>query len=383
MDFTISAEQGELRRRILEFAREHLHDRAASPVPDTTFPRDHWRHCASLGILGLPFPEVYGGGGRDALTTVMALEALGQGCADNGLIFAIGAQMWSVQMPILRFGSEEQKHRYLPALCCGDLVGAHAMSEAQSGSDAFSISTSARRIGQGYRLNGTKVFVSQAPVADVFVVFARTGSDPGPMALSAFLVDRSTPGLVVGPPTPKLGLRTSPMASLTFDDCVIPESSRLNLEGRGAQIFRDSIEWERSCILAGAVGAMDRLLNDATKYARERHQFGRAIAAFGAIAHRLIDMKIHLEQARLALYRAAWEKEHGSDGTTLGAIAKLVVSEAYRRCAILAMEIRGGYGYTTDDVEREVRDALGSTIYSGTSDIQRLVIGRSLGLKLT
>lgn len=181
----------------------------------------------------------------------------------------------------------------------------------------------------------------------------------------------------------KLGLRTSPMAALAFENCVVPETNRLGREGRGAEIFRDSIEWERSCILAGTVGGMERLLTDSIRYARERQQFGRPIASFASVAMRLVDMKVRLESARLSVYRAAWEKMLGTDASTRAAIAKLVVSDAYQATAIDAMEIRGGYGYLAEhEIERDVRDALGSSIYSGTSDIQRLVIARGLGLRI-
>jgi len=382
MDFAQTPDQLALRGQVIDFARAQLRDDVVSRDHNGSFAHELWARCAAFGIQGLPFPAQYGGGGRDILSTVVAMEALGYACADNGLVFALGAQLWSVQMPIARFGSDEQKGRYLSRLCRGENIGAHAMSERDAGSDAYSIRTSAQRVDGGYRLDGAKTFVSQAAVADVFLVFARVGEGDGPLGITAFLVERGTPGFTVGQTIEKMGLRTSPMASLTFDNCVLPEFNRLGREERGAQIFRDSIEWERSCILAGAVGAMERLLEGSLRYAREREQFGRPIASFASVTNRLVDMKVGLEQARLALYRAAWAKEHDVDAATASSMAKLFVSEAYQRAALNAMEIRAGYGYAVEhEIERDVRDALGSTFYSGTSDIQRVVIARGMGLR--
>jgi alkylation response protein AidB-like acyl-CoA dehydrogenase len=381
MNFALTQEQIAFRESVIAFARRSLRDDVIARDRDGLFARDLWRRCGEFGIQGLPFPGEYGGAGMGALDAVLALEALGTVCRDNGLLFGIAAQMWSVQMPIWRFGTEEQKRRWLPGLCSGSVIGAHAMSEPDSGSDAFALRTRAQPGPNGYVLNGSKTFVSEAPVADVFVVFATLDPSKGALGITGFLLERGTPGFRVGREIHKMGLRTSPMAELVFEDCVVPGENRLGREGRGAQIFNDSMEWERGCIFASALGAMARQLDDAVAYARERHQFGQQIGKMQAVQRRLVEMKVRLEAARLLLYRAAWAKQEGIDPGPTAAIAKLVVSEAWAQSALDAVQVRGGYGYAVEyEAERDLRDAVGGTLYSGTSDIQRNLIARSLGL---
>jgi alkylation response protein AidB-like acyl-CoA dehydrogenase len=381
MDFGWTPEQLAYRDATVAFARGKLRDDVVRRDREGEFARELWRECGRFGIQGLPFPAAYGGAGLDVLTAVLALESLGYACPDNGLLFALAAQMWSVQMPILRWGTEEQKQRYLPRLCSGEWIGAHGMSEPDSGSDAFSLRTRAERRGDEYVLNGSKTFVSEAPVADVYVVFATLDPAQGALGLTGFIVERGQPGFGVGRRIEKMGLRTSPMAELVLEDCHLPVESRLGREGRAAQIFNDSMEWERGCILAGAVGAMARMLEDAVRYAKERHQFGQPIAHFQSVANRLVDMEVRLETARLLLYRAAWAKEHGCDPGAAAALAKLVISEGWIGSALDAVRVRGGYGYTTEyQAERDLRDAVGGVLFSGTSDIQRNLLARGLGL---
>jgi alkylation response protein AidB-like acyl-CoA dehydrogenase len=380
MDFSWTPEQTELRDAVVAFARRDLQDDLIGRDAASTFSRELWNRCAEFGIQGLPFPEEFGGRGADIPTTVLAMEGLGYGCRDNGLLFGISAQMWSVQMPILRFGTDAQKQRYLPGLCGGTLIGAHGMSEPDSGSDAFSLRTTAVRRGSAYILNGSKTFVSNAPVADVFLVFATIDPAKGALGITAFLVDRETPGFQVAPPIGKMGLTTSPMADLVFDECEIPEESRLGREGRGAALFNDSMEWERSCILAGFVGTMQRQLEECVRYAKERKQFGKPIGEFQSVSNRLVQMKLRLETGRLVLYKAAWAKQRGAAGTE-AALAKLYLGEACLASALDAVQIHGGYGFTTEyQVERDLRDAVGGRLYSGTSEIQAAIIARSLGL---
>ncbi|MFN2399919.1 MAG: acyl-CoA dehydrogenase family protein [Gemmatimonadaceae bacterium] len=381
MDFSWSPDQIELRDAVAEFARTALSDDLIRRDKHSEFSRDLWNRCAQFGIQGLPIPEEYGGRGCDTLTTVLALEALGYGCRDNGLLFGISAQMWSVQMPILLTGSEPQKTKYLPGLCDGTRIGAHAMSEPSAGSDAFGLRTTAERRGDRYVLNGSKTFVSNAPVADVFVVFASVDLAKGSLGLTAFLVDRDTPGLSVSRPIGKMGLTTSPMAELFFDDCEVALENRLGREGRGASLFNDSMEWERSCILAAFLGTMQRQLETCVRYAKERHQFGKPIGEFQSVSNRLVQMKVRLETSRLQLYHAAWTKQQGGPAGTAAAIAKLFISEASLQSALDAVQVHGGYGFTTEyEVERELRDAVGGRLYSGTSEIQAAIIARNLGL---
>jgi alkylation response protein AidB-like acyl-CoA dehydrogenase len=381
MDFSLSQEQVELRDAVIRFARRELADDVVQRDERAEFSRELWRRCAGFGLQGLPVPEEYGGSGQDALTTVVALEALGYACKDNGLIFSLNAQMWSFELPILRFGRDDQKRRLLPALCDGSIIGVHAMTEPTSGSDAFSLRTSAEKKGDRYILNGTKTFITNAPIADVFLVFARTNPAMGFAGISAFLVNRDTPGLSVSRELHKMGLRTSPMGELAFQDCEVAEENRLGAPGAGMAIFNHSMDWERGCILASAVGTMQRQLERCIVYAKERVQFGQPIGKFQAVSHRIVDMKIRLETARLLLYRYGWLKSQGKQSPMDSAMVKLHLSDSFADSALDAIQVFGGYGYMAEyELEREARDALGGRLYSGTSDIQRNIVAGGLGL---
>jgi alkylation response protein AidB-like acyl-CoA dehydrogenase len=382
VDLSWSDEQLRLRDAVLSFAERELADDVAARDGSETFPHDLWGRCAKFGILGLPVPEEHGGQGADVMTTLLALETLGYGCRDNGLIFSINAHMWSSAMPILRFGTAEQKAAYLPGLCDGSLIGVQGMTEPDTGSDAFALATRADDDGDGFVLNGSKTFITNAPVADIFVVFAATNPALGALGLSAFLVDRATPGLTVGRPLHKMGLRTSPMSELFFDDCRLDRSRLLGRTGNGIAIFNHSIDWERACILAAAVGTMQRQVDDSVRYAKERRQFGRPIGDFQAVSNRIADMQVRADASRMLLYRAGWAKQQGVRAPAReSATAKLFISEAWVQTSLDAMYLRGGSGYLVEsEVERDVRDALASRIYSGTSDIQRNIISKGLGL---
>jgi len=381
MDFALSPEQVELRESTIRFARRELADDLLGRDARGEFSRALWGKCAAFGIQGLFVPTEHGGSGFDALTTIVALEALGYACKDNGLLFSLNAQMWSCELPLLKVGREEQKRRYLPGLCDGSLVGVQAMSEPGSGSDALSLRTTAELRGDRYLLNGSKTFITNAPMADLFVVFARTGQGKGFADISAFLVKRDTPGLTVSPPIHKMGLRTSPMAELAFADCEVEADGLLGKPGAGWSIFSSSMDWERSCILACVVGTMERQLERCIAYARERKQFGHAIGKFQAVAHKIADMKIRLETARLLLYRIGWLKANGRHSLIESAMVKLYLSECFLHSSLDAVQIHGGYGYTAEyELERDLRDAVGSRLYSGTSEIQRNIIAGGLGL---
>ncbi|MGQ0549326.1 MAG: acyl-CoA dehydrogenase family protein [Armatimonadota bacterium] len=381
MDFSLSPEQRELYAAVLRFAQRELNDDLAQRDARGEFARDLWKKCAEFGIQGLPIAEQYGGSGRDALTTVVALEALGYACRDNGLLFSLNAQMWSFELPLLKFGREDQKQRYLPRLCDGSMIGGQAMTEPESGSDAFSLRTTAERKGDRYVLRGSKTFVTNAPVADAFLIFARTDREKGLAGLSAFLVERHTPGLSVSGPAHKMGLRTSPMGDLALDDCDVSEDQLLGSVGAGNAIFTVAMDWERTCILACALGTMQRQLERSIEYAKSRAQFGQRIGKFQAVAHRIADMKVRLETARLLLYKVAWLKAAGQRTILEAAMAKLYLSECFLHSSLDAVQIHGGYGYMSEyDFEREVRDAVGSRIYSGTSEVQKNIIAASLGL---
>jgi L-prolyl-PCP dehydrogenase len=383
MDFEISEAMRDVRRQVIEFAEAELGGNVAEHDRDGTFPRADWQRCADFGVLGWPVPTEFGGSGYDPLTTMIALEALGYGCADNGLVFAINNHLWGCVIYLLEHGTDDQRTRYLKSLCTGQLVGAHAMSEPDAGSDVLSIRTTAVRDGDYYVLNGTKWFISNGPTAGLYVVFARTGA-PGREqdALSVFLVPADLPGVRKGREFAKMGLRTAEMGAVEFVDCRVPVADRLGAEGSGYPIFTGTIEWERSFMFANQVGAMERLLERSVEYVRTRHQFGRPIGALQAVAHKIADMKIRLELARLILYRVGWLKSRGRFSLLDTTIAKVFVSESLVQTAMAAVEIHGARGYVSDDgIERELRDALGGPIYAGSSSVQRGVLAELLGVR--
>jgi alkylation response protein AidB-like acyl-CoA dehydrogenase len=381
VDFDLTTEQQAFRDAVVEFARTELQPHLRERDEAEAFPRELWSKCGKFGITGLPVAPEHGGQGADAVTTVIALEALGYGCDDNGLIFSIGAHLWSAVTPIERFGTPEQRERYLPGLCDGTLIGVQAMTEPDSGSDAFALTTTVRDEGDTVVLNGTKTFITNAPFADVFVVFVSSDPTKGWSALSAYVVDRDAPGVTVSMPFQKMGLRTSPMGEVHFDDCRIPASNLLAKVGAGMAVFNHSMDWERCCILAGAVGTMQRQVETCVAYANERQQGGQAIGKYQAVAHKIVDMKVRVEAARLLLYHTAWLKSQGRRSEMESSIVKLFLSESWVQSSLDQLSVHGAYGYMREaELERDVRDALAGRIYSGTSDIQRNMIARRLGL---
>lgn len=382
MDFAFSDEQKILRDNIVRFAKDVLNDNVIDRDRQQAFSRDLWRRCGEMGLPGLPVPEEYGGSGLDGLSTAIALEALGYGCQDSGLVFSVCAHLLSCVVPLWQHGNEDQKRRYLPGLCDGTLIGVHAMTEPGAGSDAFAMRTKAEPDGAGFRINGTKTFISNGPVADVVIVFAVTDAAKGSYGgLTAFLVDRDTPGFRVSQKFEKMGLRTSPLGELVFEDLYVPAEAILSGVGAGTTLFTQAMDWERICLFASHVGTMERLLETSLTYARTRTQFGQAIGKFQAVSHRIVDMKVQLEAARLLVYRAAWRLGRSRTVSMDASMAKLFVSESLVQAALGTVQIHGGYGYMTDnEVERALRDAIGSTIYSGTSEMQRNIIARWLGL---
>jgi alkylation response protein AidB-like acyl-CoA dehydrogenase len=381
VDFSLSAEQRELTEAAVAFARRELNRDLMEREDAGEFPREAWQACAKFGIQGLPIPAELGGAGSDVLTTALVMEALGYGCQDNGLLFSLNAQMWSIELPLVTFGTPAQQQAYLPGMVSGDLIGAHAMTEPGSGSDALQMRTRAERHGDHYVLKGAKQYITNAPVADVLLVYAADPGRPGLAGLSAFLVDPATPGLTVSKNFEKMGLRTSPMGEMTLDDCLVPAENRLGPEGAGMAIFNSSMEWERSCIFASVVGAMRRQLEACVEYARSRKQFGQPIGKFQGVSDKLADMYVRLEAARSLIYRVAWLKKQGRAAPAEAAAAKLFTSEAWVHSSRDAIQIHGAYGYMKEaGIERELRDALASTIYSGTSEIQRVILARMLGL---
>jgi alkylation response protein AidB-like acyl-CoA dehydrogenase len=375
MDFSWSEQQVELFKTIERFAAAKLNDNLIENDRNGRFNRDGWRECASLGIHGLAVPVDYGGLGLDPVTTVGALERFGYACRDNGLIFSINAHMWTVCAPLVAFGTDGQKQRYLPGLCGGDLIGGNAMSEPGSGSDAYSMRTTAVKQGDRYILNGSKIYVTNGPVADVLVVFAVTDDSKGAAGISAFLVEKSFKGFNVARSLDKMGLRTSPMAELYFDNCEVPEENLLGREGAGSSLFTHSMTWERGCILSSAIGTMERLLETSVSFAKQRKQFGQSIGKFQLVGSKLVDMKVRLESARFIAYHGAWQRSLGRSAVREAAMTKMHLSECWVKTCEDAIQIHGAFGYMTEaELERELRDAMGSRMFSGTNEIQRNLV---------
>jgi alkylation response protein AidB-like acyl-CoA dehydrogenase len=375
-----TAEQVELYEHICGTAGK-LDDDLIERDREGAFWREAWTRYAELGIQGLPVPEDLGGGGADVVTTMLALEALGYACRDGGLVFSLSAHMWTSEIPLWVHGTPAQRERWLPGLCDGTFIGCHTITEPDAGSDAFAMRTSAIPAEGGWILNGRKTFITNAPIADLFIVFARIGEAIGPFGVTAFLVPAGTDGLGVDPPARKMGLRTSPMADVVLDGCFVPSDAVVGKPGRGAEVFTTSMTWERACIMASQVGAMRRTMETCVAYARSRTQFGQPIGRFESIADKIANMKIAVEASRALVLRTGWLMDHGYDSTVEAAVAKAFVSEASVRTHLDAVQVHGGYGYLTEfELERDLRDALGGTIYSGTSEIQRRIIARGLGL---
>jgi alkylation response protein AidB-like acyl-CoA dehydrogenase len=380
MDFAFSEAQQHWHDAAKKFALENLQDdKFLDRDQRGEFWREGYERCARFGIQGLPVSREFGGQGQDLETTVAAMEGLGYGCPDNGLIFAINASLWTVTMPILGFGTEDQKRRYLSGLCDGRLFGANGASEPEAGSDIFGMQTRAVRDGDGWVLNGRKTWITGGPVADLYLCFASTDPARGVLGISAFLIERDTPGFHVVREIPKLGLRTAPMGELVFDNCVLPAGSLLGREGRGGPIFNAALEWERGGILSSVLGTMRRQLDRCIEHARGRKQFGQPIGKFQSVSNRIVDMSVRLESSRFMVYRYAWSKSQNRENIAWASMAKLHVSECFVQNSLDAIRIFGAAGYSAaGGLERDLRDSVGGLIFSGTNDIQRVIIAQQL-----
>jgi alkylation response protein AidB-like acyl-CoA dehydrogenase len=382
VDFSLSDEQRAFQRSVYDFAKKELAE--SWTAPHTTrerdkvgaFFREGFAKAADFGLLGLPIPEEYGGLGRDVIDCTLAMQALGRGCSDSGLGFTISSHVFTCEIPLLLFGSDEQKKTFLPPMVRGSIVGCHAMS-----SDAFSLSCSAEKRGDRYVLRGAKTFISNAPIADLFLVFATVNKKKGWAGVTGFLVERGAKGLTVGAPLEKLGLKTSPTAELHLDDVEVADDRVLGRVGQGSAIFNAEMEWERSCLFALHLGTMQRQLDATVAYAKDRKQFGQSIGSFQAVSHKIADMRLRIELAELILFKVAWMKSRGLRAPLESAMSKLFVSESFVQNSLDAVQLRGGYGFMSEyEVERDLRDSIGSRIYSGTNEIQRNIIASLLGL---
>ena len=381
MDFAATESQDQLRRTIVEFARTQLNADVVQRDYEAVFSRDLWRRCADLGLCGLPFPEAYGGGDVDLLTTVIAVEALAYACRDAGLVHAILTQL-VCGIALRLYGTEAQKQRYLAPLCSGAKIAAQAATEADSGSDVFAMRTRAVLRDGGYVLDGSKMFISNGPIADFVLVLATTSPEgKGIGRHSMFIVDRETPGFRTGKPLMKMGLRTLLNSELVFEDCRVPIENLVGKPDQGGFLFGEVMEWERILMAAAHVGTMMRIGETCVAYARSRRQFGQPIGKFQAVSHKIARIQINTELARLMVYKAATQKDQGKRAGFEASTVKVFVSESLKEACLEAVQIHGGYGYMTEaELERDLRDSIAATIYSGTVELNLQIIARLAGL---
>jgi alkylation response protein AidB-like acyl-CoA dehydrogenase len=381
LNFELTEDQKSWQEAAIQFAEKELAGDMVEMDREQAFERSRWQACADFGVLGMAVPEEYGGLGLGLGDILAVMEGLGYATKDQGLLFSINAHLWTNAIPILKYGTDEQKKTYLPRLCNGELIGANGASEPEAGSDIYSLQTRAKKEGDTYLINGTKMFVTNAQICDVIVAYATVNRELGALGVTAFIIDRDTPGVSVSKKLEKMGLRTSPMAELVFEDVNVSVDQRLGRVGRGGEVFNCSMEWERGAILANCLGVMQRQLETCTEYAKNRRQFGGPISKFQSVANMLVDMKVRIDTSRPLIYRIGWLKDRGCDAVLESSIAKLYVSDCYVKNSMDAIQIFGGYGYMTQqEIERDLRDAMASRLYSGTSEIQRNIIAKHMGL---
>ncbi len=370
------------KRKTAEWAAEVLDDpNLVHRDQHCQFWHDGWQRATEHGITALMVDPAYGGAGHDVIHALLTFEGLGYGCRDAGLVFGLSTQVWTMQPLLERFGTEQQKRRYLPGLCSGELRASFCITEADSGSDTFAMGTTFETVPEGpeYLLNGTKSYITMAPEADLFIVFATSDRSLGQWGVTVFVIDADHPGLSVGPNRSKMGLRTTPFADVTFDDCRLGPEHVLGTTGSGASIFSTAMEAERAFVLAAQIGAMERQLDDAVAYSRDRKQFGQSIGEFQAVSHRLADMKLRHDNARLQLFRAAILDAQGRPSMEAAALAKIQASEAAVASSMDALMTHGARGYVTEfGVEQDLRNVAGGVVYGGTSDVQRNIVARML-----
>jgi alkylation response protein AidB-like acyl-CoA dehydrogenase len=378
MDFSLSQEQRMFRETVYRYGRDEIAPLCEEADLKGEFSFEIWRKLASLGILGLPLPEELGGSAASILNCCLAGEALGHAGVDGGSLLAWGAHTYLCAHNIYAFGSEDQKRKYVPKLASGEWIGCMGLTEPGSGSDAASISTTALKKGNRYVLNGSKTFITNAPVADVFVVFANVNKALKHEGITAFIIEKGTPGLTTGKPFHKMGCKCSSTSEVFLADCEVPEENILGGEGKGWFIALSGVEWDRCTLLSPMLGAALNNLDSCARYANERQQFKRPIRSFQAIQHRIADMKVFVEAVRLAVYRVASAKDNGQMLNPLqAAVSKVYAGDRGFEMASEAVQIFGGYGFMHEyPVERNFRDSKLAAIGGGTSDIMRMIVSR-------
>lgn len=377
MNFKLSEEHEMIRKMVRDFARNEVAPTAAERDEEERFDRVIFDQMAELGLTGIPWPEEYGGIGSDYLAYCIAVEELSRVCASTGVMLSAHTSL--AGWPLFKFGSEEQKQKYLRPIAEGAKIGAYGLTEPGSGSDAGGMKTTARLDGNHYVLNGAKIFITNGGVADIYIVFALTDPGDKQKGATAFIIEKDFQGFSVGKKERKLGIRSSPTTEIIFEDCMVPVENRLGNEGEGFKIAMMTLDGGRNGIAAQAVGIAQGALDAAVDYAKERHQFGKPIAAQQGISFKLADMATNIEAARLLTYQAAWLESNKLPYGKESAMSKLFAGDTAMKVTTEAVQIFGGYGYTKDyPVERFMRDAKITQIYEGTQEIQRLVISRML-----
>jgi butyryl-CoA dehydrogenase len=379
MDFSFTEEQMLFKEQVLKFARKEIVPRCREHDLKGEFDFQSFKKLGEFGILGLHFPEDLGGSGADVVTSVLAAEALGEAGVDGGLTLSCGAHTYLCADTIYAHGTEAQKKKYVPRLAKGEWIGCMGLTEPEAGSDVTALSTRAVKQGDHYVLNGSKMFITNGPIADVAVVYARTSSSgERHEGISAFIVPKGTKGFSAGNKLDKMGVRSSYTSALFFEDCQVPAENLLGQEGGGFLMSMQTVEWDRSTLMAPFLGGIAYILEKSCQYSLERRQFGRPIAEFQAIKHKIADIKIFLEAARSLIYRIAWLKDQGRPLNHLeAAVAKLFIGDWSLLPTNHAVTILGGYGYCHEyDVERTFRDSRLAPIGGGTSEIQKMIISR-------
>lgn len=370
MNHKFTEEQQELVDAVINFAKTELNDKDSSG----SFSYEIWNKISEFGVLGLPVPQEYGGMGESYLTAALILEAFGYACTDNGLIFVINNHIWVSENLINLYGSKIIKKKYLPQMTCGKKIGAIAITEAEAGSDALAMKTKAESKENYFILNGSKMFISNGPIADIFVVFAKTQRN-GKDGITAFLVEKEYEGVIIGKEIEKMGLESCPTSEIFFKDVKVPCDNIIGKINQGSLILTMALEWERIFEFAPHIGAMRRIMERCIDHINNRKQFGKQLSTYQALTHKISDMEINIYLSKMMLYHLAEIKDLNKSTFKEASIFKVFVSESYIKTCRDAMQIFGAYGYTKEyGIEQELRDALACSIYSGTNEIQRNTI---------
>lgn len=377
MNFEMNNEQSMAREMFAAFAEKEVKPLAHDIDEEERFPAETVEKMKKYGFFGIPYPKEFGGQGCDVLTYILCVEELSKVCGTTGVI--VSAHTSLCADPIYKFGTKEQKEKYLVPLASGKKLGAFGLTEPGAGTDASGQQTKAVLEGDHYVLNGSKIFITNGGVADIYVVFAMTDKSKGVKGISAFIVEKDFPGFSIGKKEKKMGIRGSATTELVFENCIVPKENLLGQEGKGFTVAMTTLDGGRIGIAAQALGIAEGALDETIKYVKERKQFGRSIAAFQNTQFRIADMKTKIDAAKLLVYRAAMLKQAGAKFSSEAAMAKLFAAETAMAVTTECVQLFGGYGYTREyPVERMMRDAKITEIYEGTSEVQRMVISNAL-----